>query len=235
MKTLKVLFAIAIACCMFSACELPTEQHLFDDSNYVLAPELSREEAALILYEELTIEGNTILFDMSLSEALELGISEEIYQEYVTTIQDINNFISVTHKDFPDATVSLLDKNEINNEFTYEPQYEFDAARSSRAIPTGRIDALSQEWNASPSFYLSSDFNCFTCHCQAYAALAAVFQVETHFLSAWMHTWVAPLTSYVNKTARVYGSNINGYIRFRTSDSNGGFLGWGAAYQKFED
>ena len=234
MKTLKFLLAITIAMITLLACESPMESSMLDDANYVLAPTLSREEAALILYDYLTVDGNIVNFDLSLSEALKLGITKDIYDEYVQCIQDINTFVDEKHKHHPEASVQLVDKTTMKPEFVYEPRYVSGVLPNNQSVPAGRIDCSGQEWQQSPVFFLPMQLNSFNCYCQARTALAAGFCVETNFLAPWMHTWVAPLLSYVNKVARTYGSNTYGYIKFQTTDSNGGFLGYSGARYEYD-
>lgn len=233
MKTLKFLLAITIAMITLLACESPMESSMLDDANYVLAPTLSREEAALVLYDYLVTDGTSVSFDLTLADALKLGVTESLYEEFLSCVKDINVFAEERISEQKDLKIKLLDVDSKNSGFTYE-SYNDMALSNTRSIPAKRVDLNGQYWNSTDTFFLPMEFNSFDCHCQAAAALAAAFHVETNFLAPWPHMWVAPLTTIVKEVARVYGSNIYGYVRCRTTDSNGGFVGLSAARYEFD-
>lgn len=226
MKNL-MFFLFLIFCISFQSCE---------KSDYIDADEFARDnnvdfqirskgldEWHLAMEKSLQyieLSDNAYILHLSENEAGKIGISNEHYRRIVTELDDANLNIKELMKD-PNIHLNIMDPKKFFIQEPCIPRLK-TSRETSDGAPSGVIQTNGQEEGSSGMFWLAAKYRKFQVLLQANAAMTPVFTVTTHSLSNYVNSYIGVGGRYSGE-AKIYASNMDVWITFRTTDSNGGY------------
>lgn len=183
-------------------------------------------EASLLAVEYLSLDNNRYSLNLSEKAALEIGISKQNYYRMLDEVESANRQIQEWLKD-PNANFTLTDPRNIEVQIN-DPQSV--KTKSESYTPSGNIITNGQEVGTD-SFFAYGGTKAVVFLCRSNAALTPIYNVTTK-TEGQVRTGGGIGALGVNSSYRVQlaFSNVNAYLTFCTSDSNGGNAAWMASY-----
>lgn len=177
--------------------------------------EIKTEDVSTAIYHLLNLKNDSYSLDLTLEEALEMGISKKDFDYVTDELRKTNEQIQVI-------------KNEENHELVLTDPKNLSEEVLKQTMPSGQLSSNGQE-QVGDSFFAPYAATNVNFQCKGGGAPAPVYICRTKALGGWKSkSVIGHPTAWTPIDVGLDASNISVSITFQTTDSNGGKANWKA-------